>query len=586
MNVFVLCTGRCGSTTFIEACRAMTNYTAAHESKRPGPGNGVEGGYCALRYAERHIEADNRLSWFLGALDEAYGQGAFYVHLLRDREEVAQSFVPRWDNRIANIIFPFAWGILTHPRKKVETLSRRRRLEVGRQYWDTVNANIRLFLRDKPLQMTMWLHDIKGPFEEFWHRIGAEGDLEAAHRVWDVRHNATAAGAAKVHAAGGNGQANRPARQIDAARGHAGCVAVTADAVCVTEPASAELDTARRAVAQAMRIFRRFDLDVLRPRPQPGRWSADLETLGFLVALLEQLQPARVLEFGAGLSTRALAWASRRTSHPFTVVSVDHDQEYLEITRHQLAEQDPSAPVQFVWAPLAARRCAGRVVPVYQGAMEQVGMHAAADLIVVDGPPSSLGGRTGVLSQAMERARAGTVVLLHDADRPAERQTLACWQETFGEAIEVTCLSGFPKGLAVITIVEPVGAADLPDHWMRRIVRDLTRHVGPHQTCVLVDEGRLALDAVDAPRVVPFLEKGGRYAGQPATGREALDELQRLRRAGATHVAVVADCLWWLEHYAELGEYLESRCPCLLRNERLTLYDVRGGERHGELAAG
>ena len=39
MNVFVLNTGRCGSTTFIEACRHITNYSAAHESKtgRLGP---------------------------------------------------------------------------------------------------------------------------------------------------------------------------------------------------------------------------------------------------------------------------------------------------------------------------------------------------------------------------------------------------------------------------------------------------------------------------------------------------------------------------------------------------------------------
>jgi hypothetical protein len=33
MNVFVLCTGRCGSTTFARACRHMTNYGVGHESR-------------------------------------------------------------------------------------------------------------------------------------------------------------------------------------------------------------------------------------------------------------------------------------------------------------------------------------------------------------------------------------------------------------------------------------------------------------------------------------------------------------------------------------------------------------------------
>ena len=33
MNVFILCTGRCGSLTFTRACGHMTNFTTAHESR-------------------------------------------------------------------------------------------------------------------------------------------------------------------------------------------------------------------------------------------------------------------------------------------------------------------------------------------------------------------------------------------------------------------------------------------------------------------------------------------------------------------------------------------------------------------------
>jgi hypothetical protein len=32
MHIFILNTGRCGSTTCARACQHMTNYTAAHES--------------------------------------------------------------------------------------------------------------------------------------------------------------------------------------------------------------------------------------------------------------------------------------------------------------------------------------------------------------------------------------------------------------------------------------------------------------------------------------------------------------------------------------------------------------------------
>ena len=93
LNVFVLCTGRCGSVTFARACRFIDNYTAGHETAH---------GYN-LEYPDRHIEVDNRLSWFLGRLDERYPD-AYYVHLLRRREDVVQSFARR--GCIATITFP------------------------------------------------------------------------------------------------------------------------------------------------------------------------------------------------------------------------------------------------------------------------------------------------------------------------------------------------------------------------------------------------------------------------------------------------------------------------------------------------
>jgi hypothetical protein len=65
VNVFVLNTGRCGSVTFIEACRHIRNYSAAHESRATLIGE------QRLAYAANHIETDNRLCWFLGRLDKA-----------------------------------------------------------------------------------------------------------------------------------------------------------------------------------------------------------------------------------------------------------------------------------------------------------------------------------------------------------------------------------------------------------------------------------------------------------------------------------------------------------------------------------
>lgn len=179
MRVFVLSTGRSGTTTFVEACKHASNYTAGHETRA------AQVGRSRFDYPDGHIEADNRLSWFLGALNEAYGSDPLYVHLLRDREATADSFLRRWDYKWrGGIIEAFAHALVMHAPDWPDE----NRLDVCRWYVDTVNANIRLFLRDKR-HLTIWLEDAARRFPIFWSAIGAEGDLDLALGEFEVRHN-------------------------------------------------------------------------------------------------------------------------------------------------------------------------------------------------------------------------------------------------------------------------------------------------------------------------------------------------------------------------------------------------------------
>ncbi len=177
MNVFILNTGRCGSTTFIHACRHIGNYSAGHESRARMIGA------ARLAYPERHIEADNRLAWCLGRLDAAYGDRAYYVHLSREREKVAASFARR---REFGIMKAYREGILLEgePGQSAHALAL--------DYLDTVEANIALFLKDKKNRMDFRLEHAKEDFRAFWHWIGAEGDLDRALAEWDHRYNASA----------------------------------------------------------------------------------------------------------------------------------------------------------------------------------------------------------------------------------------------------------------------------------------------------------------------------------------------------------------------------------------------------------
>lgn len=181
MNVFILSTGRCGSMTFARACAEITNFTSAHESRSRTYGDE------RFAYPDRHIESDNRLSWFLGDLERLYGDRAFYVHLIRNKEEVCASYRRRWSYH-SSIIRAFCHGIVMfNPAYMTPEIQDRM---IG-FYYDTVNTNIRHFLKDKSRQMTIHLEQVNEQFPEFWKAIDAEGDLQAALAVLQMRHNAT-----------------------------------------------------------------------------------------------------------------------------------------------------------------------------------------------------------------------------------------------------------------------------------------------------------------------------------------------------------------------------------------------------------
>lgn len=178
MNVFVLCTGRCGSTTFAKAASHASNATSGHET------HASKIGAARLAYPPAHIEADNRLSWMLGRLEARWGDQARYVHLIRDPEATARSFTQR-----------ISTGIISAYRRDIIMGSERRKtgisdFDFAMDYVETVNANIEQFLRYRRHRMTVRLETAKPDFAEFWYWAGLSGDLDAGLAEWDILHNA------------------------------------------------------------------------------------------------------------------------------------------------------------------------------------------------------------------------------------------------------------------------------------------------------------------------------------------------------------------------------------------------------------
>ncbi|MDQ7016828.1 MAG: hypothetical protein Q9N68_10685 [Gammaproteobacteria bacterium] len=176
MNVFILNSGRCGSSTFIKACQHIHNFSSAHESRSQKIGSE------RLNYPKNHIEADNRLCWFLGRLDQSYGNTAFYVHLKREKNSAADSFAKREQY---GIMKAYREGILLGAEEQPAH-------DVALDYLHSIESNIELFLKDKTQVFNMQLENAKMDFSLFWQQIGAKGDLQKALAEWDICYNASA----------------------------------------------------------------------------------------------------------------------------------------------------------------------------------------------------------------------------------------------------------------------------------------------------------------------------------------------------------------------------------------------------------
>jgi predicted O-methyltransferase YrrM len=336
------------------------------------------------------------------------------------------------------------------------------------------------------------------------------------------------------------------------------------------------------AVAAAQAVLRAalpaasgVDLSWIQPPPSHNGWALAPDALRFLVSLIAHLRPRHILEFGSGLSTRVMARACAEIRSPCGITSVDHDPEFGRTAAQEIVDQKVHCRVRFQLAPLVARDCGGRMLPVYLLRPRYFASQRPPDLVVIDGPPVVLGGREGILYQALDFARPGTIVVLDDAEREEEQVALSRWQDNLGQAIEVSLLHGFTKGMAVIIVREPIPRADLWTYQLRLTAQDLAALIPPGDAFILVDQDWWGRQVAVGRHSIPFLERDGQYWGPPADDITAIREVERLKQSGARFMVFGWPAFWWLNYYSGLREYLRSRFRCILENNRLVVFDLR-----------
>jgi hypothetical protein len=193
----------------------------------------------------------------------------------------------------------------------------------------------------------------------------------------------------------------------------------------------------RRELPAAARVvpgepFPRDQLDSLRRAWANPGYEADLDYLGLVWQHASEAREP-VLECGSGITTLLLALAAGRRGVP--VWTLEHD--FTWYRRMQGILQRHSLPgVTFCYSPLIDH---GEFA-WYDAPIDS--MPPSFGLVVCDGPPGSTrGGRAGLLPVMGERL-GGTTVLLDDAERQQERETIVSWQRDWSTETTITRSAG------------------------------------------------------------------------------------------------------------------------------------------------
>lgn len=169
VNIFVLGTGRCGTSTFYQACLHITNYTAGHESKARQLGD--------YAFPKNHIEVASQLVIKAGQLLRDYPT-ARWIHLIRNRDACIRSLAAQSQHQLC--MFTEHWNQAFQSPI----------LDCAAEFYDVINANITAMLRGQDYRV-FHLENAPSQWAEFWHWIGAEGDFNQSVREWQRRYNSS-----------------------------------------------------------------------------------------------------------------------------------------------------------------------------------------------------------------------------------------------------------------------------------------------------------------------------------------------------------------------------------------------------------
>ena len=108
---------------------------------------------------------------------------------------------------------------------------------------------------------------------------------------------------------------------------------------------------------------------------------------------------------------------------------------------------------------------------------------------------------------------------------------------------------------------------------------ELNKVTAPDALIVAADTGDPTIFYYAQRKGWHFLERDAIYAGNPSDSQQAIADLERLRRAGATHLVFTTNTFWWLDYYPEFAQHLAENAKLMEATPEFKIYKLMAGTK-------
>lgn len=173
-------------------------------------------------------------------------------------------------------------------------------------------------------------------------------------------------------------------------------------------------------------------------REWDSTFALSRSSLLWLWAKLNQLKPIRILEFGSGRTTFALASYAKQCREAGLatpiIITVEAEGTWLAQTREILASHHLESFITFIQAN-AIKTPTDHGYDLDETSLREAFQSKDVEFLLIDGP-SGGHGRIGTLRSVFDLLSPDAVIFLDDCDRAAEKHSIRAWAKDYGSKIQ------------------------------------------------------------------------------------------------------------------------------------------------------